>query len=262
MDTTYSGTEAANGRQSVRVTSNNTYADGLFIFDIIHTPYGCGTWPALWLTDPSNWPEHGEIDVVEATNAGTFGSQSTLHTSKGCSMGVKRKESGSVANTDCYYEANDYTGCGVKGAESTYGPEFNSNGGGVSDYSWFFCQIQITNTHFLQVYAMELRDAGIRVWQWVRSKIPSDITSGSPDPSTWGTALADFPSTDCDIGSHFKNQSIIINISLCGDWAGASKYYTTQSNCPSNCTTFVRDNATSFSTAYWEFGGFKVYQTS
>lgn len=133
VDTTYSGSEAANGRKSVRVTSNNTYADGLFIFDVIHTPYGCGTWPALWLTDNGNWPENGEIDVVEAANAGTFGSQSTLHTAKGCSMGVKRKQSGTVDNKDCYYEANDYAGCGVKGTESSYGPEFNSKGGGVSD---------------------------------------------------------------------------------------------------------------------------------
>ena len=132
VDTTYSGTEAANGRQSVRITSNKTYSKGLFIFDIIHTPYGCGTWPALWLTDPNNWPDNGEIDVIEATNAGTFGGQSTLHTTDGCTMGVKRKESGSVQNKNCYYEANGYTGCGVKGGESTYGPEFNSQGGGVS----------------------------------------------------------------------------------------------------------------------------------
>jgi hypothetical protein len=39
---------------------------------------------------------HTTVDVVEATNAGTFGTQSTLHTSKGCSMGVKRKETGTV----------------------------------------------------------------------------------------------------------------------------------------------------------------------
>lgn len=50
-------------------------------------------------------------------------------------MGVKRKESGSVQNKNCYYEANGYTGCGVKGGESTYGPEFNSKGGGVSHES-------------------------------------------------------------------------------------------------------------------------------
>lgn len=146
VDTTYSGSEAANGRQSVRVTSNNTYADGLFIFDVIHTPYGCGTWPALWLTDPNNWPEHGEIDVAEAANAGTFGTQATLHTSEGCTMGVKRKESGSVDNKNCYYEANDNSGCGAKGTASTYGPEFNSNGGGVSD-GVPNCSKQFTNNH-------------------------------------------------------------------------------------------------------------------
>lgn len=131
VDTTLSGTQAASGRQSVRITSNKTYADGLFIFDILHTPYGCGTWPALWLTDPSNWPDHGEIDVVEAANSGTFGNQATLHTSDGCSMGVKRKETGSVQNKNCYYKANEYSGCGVTGPDSTYGPEFNKNGGGV-----------------------------------------------------------------------------------------------------------------------------------
>ncbi|CAI7617923.1 unnamed protein product [Penicillium bialowiezense] len=242
VDTTLSGTQAASGRQSVRITSNNTYADGLFVFDILHTPYGCGTWPALWLTDPSNWPEHGEIDIVEAANGGTFGNQATLHTSSGCSMSVKRKETGSVQNKNCYYKANEYSGCGVTGADSTFGPEFNNNGGGV--------------------YAMELRSAGIRVWQWARSKIPSDITSGSPDPSTWGTAFADFPNTDCNIGSHFKNQSIVANIDLCGDWAGADKFYTTQSSCPGTCKAFVRDNATSFNNAYWEFKSFKVYQSS
>ena len=39
-----SETDATTGRKSVRITSKNTYNDGLFIFDILHTPYGCGTW--------------------------------------------------------------------------------------------------------------------------------------------------------------------------------------------------------------------------
>jgi len=73
--------------------------------------------------------------------------------------------------------------------------------------------------------AMELRDAGIRMWQFTRSAIPSDVTAGTPDPSTWGEATADFPGTDCDIGSHFKNQSIIANIDLCGSWAGSQSIY-------------------------------------
>lgn len=61
-------------------------------------------------------------------------------------MGVKRKESGTVENTNCYYEANDSAGCGVKGTSSTYGPEFNSNGGGVSD-SVPNCSKSFINNH-------------------------------------------------------------------------------------------------------------------
>jgi hypothetical protein len=51
--------DASTGRYSVRITSNKTYDSGLFIFDVLHSPYGCSTWPALWLSDPNNWPENG-----------------------------------------------------------------------------------------------------------------------------------------------------------------------------------------------------------
>lgn len=110
---------------------------------------------------------------------------------------------------------------------------------------------------------MELRDAGIRVWMFPRSDIPSDISgSSSPDPSSWGEALADFPSTDCDISSHFKNQSIIANIDICGEMAGAKSYYTTQNQCPGLCTQYAAENGAEFADAYWEFNSFKVYQSA
>jgi hypothetical protein len=35
------------GRQSVRITSNKSYNSGLFLFDVNHVPYGCGTWVSL-----------------------------------------------------------------------------------------------------------------------------------------------------------------------------------------------------------------------
>jgi hypothetical protein len=200
---------ASTGRFSVRVSSKNQYGlNSLFIFDVIHTPTGCATWPALWLADESNWPYNGEIDVMEAVNVvSNVRNQMTLHTSSGCSMGVKRKETGTSLQNSCVNSTNDNAGCGVYAPTSlaSFGDDFNSNGGGVM--------------------AVELRAAGIRLWQFPRASIPSDVTSGTPDPSTWGDATADYPNTDCNIETHFKNQSIIANIDLCGSWAGATSVY-------------------------------------
>lgn len=202
-------TTSSSGRNSVRVTSKTTYDKGLFIFDVYHTPHGCGTWPALWLTDVDNWPSNGEIDVMEAVNLADSGNQMTLHTASNCEMNHKRKQTGTTTYENCYWDANDESGCGVKSNDSTFGEDYNSAGGGVM--------------------ALEWRSAGIRVWNFMRGSVPADITNNNPDPSTWGEATADFPDTGCDIDSHFKNQTIIINIDLCGSWAGGTAY--TESSC-------------------------------
>ncbi|GIK03045.1 hypothetical protein Aspvir_007111 [Aspergillus viridinutans] len=233
---------APRGRKSVRLESKKGYDTGLFIFDIIHTPYGCGTWPALWLADTYNWPLHGEIDVLETTNRATEGNVVTLHTDKGCSVKGRRKQLGSAQYSTCD-DAHGNAGCAVQGRPATYGEEFNENGGGV--------------------YAVELREAGIRVWAFLRDSIPDDIsnTERRPDPSSWGTALADFPSTHCDIPSHFSNQSIIVNIDLCGEMGAQQEDYKDLYDCPATCEEFVARNPQNFSQAYWEFRSFRVYQT-
>lgn len=234
---------ATTGRHSARVTSKKTYATGLFVFDILHTPYGCATWPALWLTDPSNWPTNGEIDVIEAVNNGTTGNQVTLHTTKGCTMKDKRKETGTVLTTNCWNGTDDNAGCGVKAPADTYGPVLNAAGGGV--------------------YALELRSAGIRVWFFSRASVPADITNAtSPDPSSWGTPLADFPSTDCNISDHFRNQSIVLDIDVCGSWAGSTSVYSGQDSCPGSCTTYAAQTPSAFDEAYWEIASFRTYQAS
>ncbi|KAG9246423.1 glycoside hydrolase family 16 protein [Calycina marina] len=245
VDTTVDNSTVPNaetGRFSVRIESKKQYASGLFIFDVIHAPLGCATWPALWLSDPSNWPTNGEIDIMEAVNVvDDVANQMTLHTSSGCSMkNVKRKETGSVDGTNCVNSTSN-DGCAVIDDDGfTFGPTFNSKGGGV--------------------IAMELRTEGIRMWDWWRGAIPADITAGTPDPSTWKTANADFPNTSCDITTHFKNQSIIANIDLCGDWAGSASIYS--ETCSGLCTSQVAYNNTAFTDAYWEFGAFQVYTAS
>ncbi|KAJ5669853.1 hypothetical protein N7462_010923 [Penicillium macrosclerotiorum] len=233
---------APKGRNSVRIESKNTFDSGLFIFDIIHSPYGCGTWPALWLTDGYNWPNNGEIDILESNNQASQGNEMTLHTTPGCHMKVKRKETGSQASQQCDSSVTGIGngGCGVIGNPSTYGKPLNDDGGGI--------------------YALELREEGIRIWFFPRHSIPTDIHNASPDPSTWGTALADFPGTECDISSHFRNQSIIANIDLCGELAGQKQYYTDLYNCPGICEEFVASNPAQLEEAYWEFKSFKVYQ--
>jgi len=169
----------------------------------------------------------------------------TLHTSSGCKMNDKRKETGKALVKNCDSNSEDGSGCGVQGPKDTFGATLNANGGGT--------------------YAMEWRDAGIRMWFFGRNELPSDLPSdvsnitASPDPSTWGEAMADFPSTDCDISSHFKNQSIIANIDLCGDWAGATSVYSDEDQCPGTCASRVAGAGSNFDNAYWEFKSFRVY---
>ena len=134
---------------------------------------------------------------MEATNKADDGNQMTLHTTKDCSMGVKRKMTGSAIDKDCDKDANKNAGCGVSGKKDSFGTDFNTNGGGVMAVEW--------------------RKDGIRMWQFARDAIPKDITGKKPQPGSWGTAAADFPNTDCDMSSHFKNASIVANIDLCGD---------------------------------------------
>lgn len=73
------------GRSSVRLESKKSWNKGLLIADIHHMPQSeCGVWGAYWLLGAGmEWPEGGEIDVVEGVNEQVRNAV-TLHTAKGC----------------------------------------------------------------------------------------------------------------------------------------------------------------------------------
>ncbi|TFK45417.1 putative laminarinase [Heliocybe sulcata] len=229
------------GRNSVRLRSDKTYTTHVAIFDIRHMPQGCATWPAVWETLESDWPNSGEVDIVEGVND-VSPNQSTLHTSSNCTMPAARDQTGTAGSNDCYGGDNNNSGCGVQDpTTNSYGPTFNANGGG-----W---------------YAMERTNSYISIWFWARNdgSVPFDVSSGPAqiDTSTWGEPTAYFPNTDCDLASHFGQNNIIFDLTLCGDWAGA--VYNSD-GCSGDCVTYVNENPSAFSNAYWDIGFVRVYE--
>lgn len=227
--------------------------------DIRHMPQGCGTWPAAWETLESNWPQSGEVDIVEGVND-VEPNQSTLHTTPGCTMPVSGTgQTGSVqsrlsllawwlrhprttASTNCDTSVNGNAGCGVHAPTSnSYGPAFNAAGGGF--------------------YALERTPAFVKVWFWSRNDptVPAGVKTGSATVITdnWGTPYAIFPSSStCNLASHLGSNNIIINLTLCGDWAGA---VFASDGCGSDCVSFVNQKPAAFANAYWDFARLSVY---
>ncbi|KAJ6513760.1 laminarinase [Mycena vitilis] len=229
------------GRNSVRLRSKNAYSTHVAVFDIEHMPQGCGTWPAVWETG-GVWPGGGETDILEGVNDQGANS-ATLHTAAGCTMPAARTMTGTGGQLDCDASINGNAGCGVRlAAANSYGPTFNANGGG-----W---------------YAMERTNSFINVWFWARDdpSVPIGVKTGGSnvDTDNWGTPSANFPSTTCDIADLFVAHNIIINLTLCGDWAGQDAIYAS-AGCPGSCVFNANTNPAGFVDAFFQFNAINVY---
>ncbi|KAI0953730.1 hypothetical protein AcW1_007877 [Taiwanofungus camphoratus] len=231
------------GRKSVRIKSNATYNTHVAVFDIRHMPQGCATWPALWESDDTVGIYGGEVDIVEGVND-VEPNSCTLHTAGNCTMPANRTELGTSLSNDCSSNAtlsDGNNGCSVDAPyASSFGPTFNANGGG-----W---------------YAIERTAEFISIWFWARfdKGVPSEVSGGAKavNPSQWGTPIANFPNTDCDLASQFKDNNIIVDLTLCGNWAGERF---NAAGCPGNCVDYVNTNASAFVNAYWDFAAARVY---
>lgn len=90
---------------------------------------------AFWTNGP-NWPNTGEIDIIEGVNNYTD-NQATIHTGVGCSISSSNSTmlgiTGTiVGGTDCSAAQSNNEGCGVRSPSNTsFGSGFNSVDGGV-----------------------------------------------------------------------------------------------------------------------------------
>ncbi|KAJ1045174.1 hypothetical protein NDA10_006908 [Ustilago hordei] len=243
---------ALEGRNSVRITSKQSYSDGVYILNVTHVPIGCATWPAFWTATENldSWPIGGEIDIMENANNEYKANLVSAHTSSSCTTPTSISDAtGTVAYTNCSAYAPSNPGCRVEmygTSTPTWGTSLNRAGGGI--------------------IAMErsfgTTGKGVRVWYFPNnspSTLPSDLkrSSSSVNTDNWPTPNAYLPISSCY--ADFAAHKIIFDITLCGDWAGNTY---NQSGCNAQypaCSYQVGYNGSSFNQSYWEVESLRLF---
>lgn len=140
--------------------------------------------------------------------------QYALHTEgDGCYADSSAQMLGTFGFDNCSIGANYGAGCTVVDKnQNSYGVAFAQAGGGA--------------------YIMELTTDFIKIWFKTRSEIPSSMKADAKEINTdeLGTPSAFYPNTRCNIDKYFGAQNMVIDITMCGVWAGAKD--TLQQTCP------------------------------
>jgi hypothetical protein len=267
--------------KSIRLTSTKTYDHGLFVLDIKRMPAAAGIWSAWWLTSvetgSNTWACNGEIDIIESVNSdprkimewandNTYGA-STLHTnelpsgSKCIQNGVLpqgsdncQKPSNSSDTTTYNYSCGcgknkvcPYLGCDYKfPTNNSAGWRFNEDGGGI--------------------YAMELTPVTnqITVWFWSRNDKLMPKTWDNPETENWKTEQGNTIKFNPCPG-HFKKLALVLNTTLCGDWAGNTWGGPNTDSALQKCQGAVTDvgyNSYLVENGSWIINWLRIYQQS
>ncbi|ESK91855.1 glycoside hydrolase family 16 protein [Moniliophthora roreri MCA 2997] len=223
------------------IISKDAYPVGsLIIIDALHIPYGCSVWPAFWTIGTElGWPHAGEIDIIEGIN-GITSNNVVMHTDPGCTQSSNVSQGGKTTDADCGTDV----GCKVEETKlNSYGPGFAQAGGGV--------------------FAAQIDNSGVFVWFWSRPDIPASISNAKSDSamdmSDWGQPSAAYPNDACDIAKFFKPQKLVLDITLCGEWAGIPAVYS--ATCPGECIANVIGDGSNYGTAYWEISYIRTFAT-
>ncbi|KAH9174700.1 glycoside hydrolase family 16 protein [Lactarius sanguifluus] len=202
-------------------------------------------WPAFWTKGPT-WPDDGEIDIIEGVNL-MGANQYALHTLPGCSQPLGVVQTGVSGATDC----SQPSGCIVsETSPNSFNEGFATAGGGV--------------------WATQFDVAGIFIWFWTRANLPPSIlqanSTSSIDISEWGPPSASYPATTCNIPQYFTAQQLVIDITLCGVWAGLPQVYNPQCLNSGPTGLCYNDNVVGpgspkYDNAYFEINYVRAYTT-
>lgn len=100
---------------------------------------------------------------------------------------------------------------------------------------------------WLYTDVVEWTDDSIKMWTFRQGEVPSDITQGEPDPSTWIKPSFNTISTSgsCDTAPLFDDQKIVINLDFCAT-AGDTYYWgltdTYKADNSMTCPQYVAEN--------------------
>ncbi|KAJ2966305.1 hypothetical protein NUW54_g13848 [Trametes sanguinea] len=162
--------------------------------------------------------------------------QMAIHTNGTCTTSNSIVQTGSLGATDCHKGS----GCTVQEKKpNSFGEAFAESGGGV--------------------WATQFDVTGVFIWFWNREDVPADLTNNasSIDISSWGTPSAAYPVTpDCNMTQYFAPQQLVLDIALCGDWAGVQSIYS--SSCPGSCDV-TGPGSPAYDNAWFEINYVRVY---
>jgi hypothetical protein len=170
----------------------------------------------------------------------------SLHTEMGCTQTNPVDQTGKTGGAVCGNAATGGIGCTVSDASpASYGAPFAAAGGGV--------------------WAMEFATTGLSIWFWSRPDVPSSLANNTIDTSTFGTPSASWPASGCNTPQFFQEQEIVIDITLCGYWAGQSSVI--QETCPAlegtnTCYSTYVLSPDNYDNAYFEIASVKMFATS
>ena len=241
------------GRRSIRLESNAKYNSGLFVISLSHAPEGAGVWPAFWILGSGQWPCHGEIDIIEYAN-----SDNEYASMRGVRNNVARHTGNPAGTSPCVLGAlncgasdqapDSCNGCQATGAKipcpnfgcgiltsQPAGSDLNAIGGGT-----FACLLT--------------PDGNTTIWFWPAGSSSTPKFDAHVDVATFGPGVQFFP---CP--GHFADMYMVINTTLCGDWAGAA-YNDGKKTGQAACRAAIADPRYKLEKAYWLIDSIWVYQ--